>query len=30
MFPSGQELQDPTPDGIAEDIQRVHPATVSI
>ncbi len=30
MLPQGQELEDPTPDGITEDIQRVHTATLSI
>jgi hypothetical protein len=24
MLPGSQELQDPSPDGITEDVQRVH------
>ena len=30
MLARGQELEDPTPDGITEDIQRVHTATLSV
>jgi hypothetical protein len=26
---SGQQLKDPTPDRIAEDIERVHPPTLT-
>ena len=30
MLPGGQELQDPTPDGITQDVQRVHADNLSI
>ena len=30
MLARGQELEDPTPDGITEDIQSVHKATLLV
>jgi hypothetical protein len=30
LLPTGQQLQDPAPDGIAENVERVHPATMSM
>jgi hypothetical protein len=29
MLPRGYELQDPTPDGVTQDVQRVHAPTLS-